>query len=56
MVVPAQTGLFELAVGVAGVGFMVTVTGDALLVQPLTVAVTLYVPALAKTALAILGF
>ena len=56
IVFPKQTGLLLPAVGAAGVGFTTTVTVPPGLVQPLAVALTVYVPASARTALAILGF
>ena len=43
-------------VGVAGFGFTVIVVVPAVEVQPLTVAVTEYVPDIAVVALAIVGF
>lgn len=39
-VAPTQIGLFEEAVGVAGIGFTTTVVVPNVLVQPATVAVT----------------
>jgi hypothetical protein len=45
-----------VAVGVPGVGLTATVVEPAALVHPLTVSVTLYVPAAANVTLAIVGF
>ena len=53
---PAQTGLLLPAVGVAGIGFTVTVVVAAADVQPLTVTVTEYVPDAAVVEAAITGF
>ena len=55
-VAPAHNGLLLLAVGAAGIGLTVTVTVPAELVQPLTVAVTEYVPDASVVAAAIDGF
>jgi hypothetical protein len=55
-VVPEQTGLLLPAVGEAGVGFTTTEAVPAALVQPFVVTVTLYVPAIAAVAPAIVGF
>ena len=51
-----QTGELLPTVGAIGVGFMVTETVPATLVQPATVAVTLYVPDANTVAPAMLGF
>jgi hypothetical protein len=56
IVVPAHTGLLLLADGVEGIEFTVTFVVAALLVHPFTVAVTLYVPAIATVAPGIVGF
>jgi hypothetical protein len=56
IVVPAQTGVDAVAVGVAGIVFTTTVVVPATLVHPLTVAVTLYVPAIAVVAEGRVGF
>lgn len=56
MVVPAHTGELLPAVGVDGIEFTTTVVEPAGLVQPDTVTVTEYVPALAAAALLMLGF
>ena len=48
IVFPEQTGVLLLAVGVAGVVFTTTAVVPAKLVQPPTVTVTLYVPAIAS--------
>ena len=53
---PAQTGVFELAVGVAGKVFTTTTVVPATLAQPELVAVTLYVPDAATVGFAMLGF
>ena len=54
---PAHTGEVPPAVGVAGIGFTTTVVEpDVVLVQPKTVTVTLYTPAFAAAAEAIVGF
>jgi hypothetical protein len=53
---PAQTGLLLVAVGVVGIAFTTTATVPAALVHPLTVAVTLYVPAIDAVAPALEGF
>ncbi len=47
IVVPVQTGLLLVTVGTAGSGLITTVVVAAGLVQPFTVAVTLYCPAFA---------
>jgi hypothetical protein len=47
-VFPEQTGVLLLAVGVAGVVFTTTAVVPAKLLQPPTVTVTLYVPAIAS--------
>jgi len=47
---PAQTGVLLPAVGVAGTGLITTADVPAGLVQPFTVTVTLYVPAMAVVA------
>jgi hypothetical protein len=54
-VAPAHKGPLLVAVGVAGVALITTVVEPAALAQPLTVIVTLYVPALATVTLVILG-
>ena len=56
MVPPTQYGPVLLAVGVAGNGLTTTVVVPAALVHPLTVTVTLYVPAIATVAAAMVGF
>ena len=56
MVLPAQTGVLLLAVGVAGIVFTTTVVVPAKLVQPFCVTVTLYVPAIAVVELGRVGF
>jgi len=53
---PEQTGLLELAIGVAGVSLITTFVVPAAEVQPLIVTVTLYVPVAKTEALAIVGF
>lgn len=53
---PAHTGELLPAVGVEGIEFTDTVVVPAELVQPDTVTVTEYVPALAAEALLMLGF
>jgi hypothetical protein len=55
MVVPEQTGLLPETIGVAGRGLMTTVVVAAVLVQPFTVAVTLYIPAFKELTLFITG-
>ena len=50
MVVPAQYGPVLVATGVAGSAFTTTAVVPAKLVQPPTVTVTLYVPAIAVVA------
>jgi len=47
---PEQTGELLAATGAAGIGFITTTDVPAALVQPLTVTVTLYVPAMARVA------
>ena len=54
-VAPAHKGPLLVATGVAGVGLITTVVEPAALVQPFTVIVTLYVPALVGSAFVILG-
>ena len=54
-VAPSHKGPLFVAVGVAGVGLITTVVEPAALLQPLTVIVTLYVPALATVTLVMLG-
>ena len=54
--VPAHTGVLLPVVGVAGAGFTTTVVVPAALVQPPTVTVTEYVPAIARVEAAVLGF
>ena len=53
---PEQTGVLLPAVGAAGIGFTVTAVVPAEPVQPVTVAVTEYVPEAAVVAAAIVGF
>ena len=53
---PTQIGELLPAVGVAGIGFTTTTVVPAALIQPITVAVTEYVPAANEVALAIEGF
>ena len=53
---PAQIGPFEDAVGAAGIVFTTTAVVPAGPVQPVTVAVTEYVPAPAVVILLIEGF
>ena len=55
-VAPVHKGLLLLAVGVAGVGFTVTVVVPAGPVQPATVAETEYTPAQARVIPAMDGF
>ena len=55
-VFPAHTGLLEEATGVAGVGLITTLAVDGALLQPFTVAITLYVPASAEVTFALVGF
>ena len=56
-VVPAQTGPLLPAVGADGIAFTTAVVVPAKLVQPDTVAVTLYIPDIAVVALALtVGF
>ena len=54
-VAPVHKGPLLEAVGVAGVGLITTIVVPAALVHPLTVIVTLYVPALATVTLVMLG-
>ncbi len=56
MVLPVQTGVLLEGLGVAGLELTVTDVVPAALVDPLTVTVTLYVPAMAVVALEIVGF
>jgi hypothetical protein len=56
IVVPAHTGEEAVTVGVAGVGFTTTVAVPIPEVQPPTVTVTLYVPAMAAVAAGRVGF
>ena len=56
IVVPSQYGPVLEAVGAVGIGLTVTVVVPATEVQPLTVAVTEYVPDIAVVALAMVGF
>jgi hypothetical protein len=53
---PEHTGELLPAVGATGIGFTTTAVVLTLLVQPLRVAVTLYVPAFAEVAFAMDGF
>ena len=53
---PEHSGLLLPGVGVAGIGFTVTVTVPGRLVHPPTVTVTEYVPEAATVALVIEGF
>ena len=54
---PKQTGEFPLAVGVAGIGFTITVVVPAKLAQPFVlVIVTLYVPPISVVAPVLVGF
>lgn len=53
---PAHTGLLLDAVGAVGVALTTTFTVPVPLVQPLTVTVREYVPAIASVALARVGF
>ena len=55
-VCPEQIGPLLLAVGAAGMGLTTTVVGAGSEVHPLTVAVTLYVPAAARVVVGIVGF
>jgi hypothetical protein len=55
-VLPAQIGLLLDAVGVAGMGFTVTLTVPAALVHPATVTVSEYVPDIATVADGRVGF
>ena len=52
---PTQTGELLPAVGAVGAGFTTTVVVATGLVQPATVTVKLYVPAIAAVAPAIVG-
>ena len=54
-VAPVHNGPLLVAVGVAGNGLTTTVVEPAALVHPLTVIVTLYVPASATVTLVMLG-
>ena len=54
-VAPSHKGPLLVAVGVAGVALTITVVDPAALVQPLTVTVTLYVPASVGSTFAMLG-
>src|SRR5213594_2132854 len=56
IVVPSQYGPVLVAVGALGIGLTVTGVVPAVEVQPLTVAVTEYVPAIAVVEFAIVGF
>ena len=56
IVLPAQTGVLLLAVGVDGVAFTATAVVPAKLVQPPAVTVTLYVPAIPLVAEGRVGF
>ncbi len=56
MVLLEQTGVLEEAVGVEGVVFTTTAAEPAAEVQPFTVTITLYVPAMAVVALVLVGF
>ena len=55
-VLPAQIGELLLAVGVIGIAFTTTATVPAEPPQPLTVAITEYVPVAAVVAAEMLGF
>jgi hypothetical protein len=55
-VAPVHKGPLLLAVGVAGNGLTTTVVDPAALGQPLTVIVTVYVPASVGSTLVIVGF
>lgn len=55
-VLPEYTGVLLEAVGVAGVLFITTAVVPAAEVQPPTVTVTLYVPAMASVAEGRVGF
>ena len=54
-VAPSHKGPLFVAVGVAGMGLITTVVEPVALLQPLTVIVTLYVPASVGPALIMLG-
>jgi len=56
MVAPSQYGPLFDAVGVAGFALTTTVVVPAAEVQPFTVVVTEYVPAIAVVVFAIVGF
>ena len=56
MVLPLQTGVLLLAVGVAGTAFTTTFVVPGPLVQPPTVTVKLYVPAIATVEVGRDGF
>lgn len=56
MASPSHTGELEPAVGVAGVAFTTTATVPGAEVHPFSVMVTVYVPASASVAEAIVGF
>jgi hypothetical protein len=56
IVPPSHTGLLLPAVGVAGIGFTTTTVVPAGPVHPFTVALTLYVPAIAVVAFGMVGF
>ena len=56
IVPPSHTGLLLPAVGAAGVEFTTTTVVPAGPVHPFTVAVTLYVPAIAAVAFGMVGF
>ena len=56
IVLPAQTGVLLLAVGVAGTAFTTTFVVPGPLVQPPTVKVKLYVPAIATVEVGRVGF
>jgi len=56
MVLPVQTGAFDDAVGVDGVALTTTAVVPIPDVQPFTVTVTLYVPAIATVADGRVGF
>ena len=52
---PAHNGPLFAAVGADGVAFTVTAVVEAALVQPLTVTVSEYVPAIATVAFVLVG-
>ena len=56
MVLVSQTGLLLVATGAAGIAFITTFVVPAILVQPLTVTVTEYIPAAAVVTLLSDGF